>query len=184
MRIVAWDLECSSLSGMIGRILCSGFKQIMPPEVRKSKAYIFRGDEVPFHNPDDFADDREIAIATRDELEKYDVVVAHNGILFDRKFLNARLIKVDARPIKPIFFVDTMWIVRTHMRASSKLDNVQKFLGLPDEKTDITWDNWQRALSGDTKAMDVIVKHNKQDLLVLEQAYWRLLPAMRTLSRK
>lgn len=184
MRIVAWDLECSSLSGMVGRILCSGFKQIMPPECRKSKVYILRGDDALYNNPDDLADDSKLAIATRDELEKYDVIVAHNGILFDRKFLNARLIKVDARPIKPMFFVDTMWIVRTHMRASSKLDNVQKFLNLPDEKTDITWDNWQRGLSGDKAAMDEIVKHNKQDLLVLEQAYWRLLPAMRTLSRK
>jgi uncharacterized protein YprB with RNaseH-like and TPR domain len=70
------------------------------------------------------------------------------------------------------------------MRTSSKLDNLQQYLGLPDEKTKITWDDWQRAMSGDKKAMDVIVEHNQQDVIVLEEAYWRLLPAMRTLSRK
>jgi uncharacterized protein YprB with RNaseH-like and TPR domain len=169
---------------MVGRILCSGFKPIVPPEYGKRDSYIFRGDQKPFLNRKDFADDSKLAIATRDELEKFDIVVAHNGILFDRKFLNARLLKCGERPLRAIFFVDTMWIVRSHMRTSSKLDNLQQYLGLPDEKTKITWDDWQRAMSGDKKAMDVIVEHNQQDVIVLEEAYWRLLPAMRTLSRK
>lgn len=184
MRIVGWDLECSSLSGMMGRILCSGFKFFVPSEFGQSAPYVFRGDDKKFFNRKNVADDAELAIATRDELERFDIVVAHNGILFDRKFLNARLMKIGERPLNPMFFIDTMWIVRTHMRTSSKLDNVQQFLGLPDEKTKITWDDWQRAMSGDRLAMDAIVEHNIQDLKVLEQAYWRLLPAMRTVSRK
>lgn len=184
MRIVGWDLECSSLSGMVGRILCSGFKAIIPSEYGNTKAYIFRGDDKLFFNKKNLADDAELARATRDELEKFDVVVAHNGVLFDRKFLNARLLKASERPLKPMFFVDTMWIVRTHMRTSSKLDNLQQYLGLPDEKTKITWDDWQRAMGGNKLAMNAIVEHNTQDLKVLEQAYWRLLPAMRTLGRK
>src|SRR5256885_4482620 len=127
MRIVGWDLECSSLSGMMGRILVSGFKPIVPSEYGHSAPYIFRGDDKRFCNKKNLADDAELAVATRDELEKFDVVVAHNGILFDRKFLNARLLKVGERPLHPIFFVDTMWIVRTHMRTSSKLDNLQQY---------------------------------------------------------
>ena len=183
MRIVAWDLECSSLSGMVGRVLCAGFKAVVPPENGKTKPYVLRGDEAPYLNKKDLADDSKLAVAIRDELEKFDVVVVHNGKLFDRKFLNARLMRAGHHPLRSMFMVDTMWIVRTHMRTSSKLDNVQKFLGLPDEKTEITWDDWMRAMGGDRKAMDVIVEHVTQDVVVLEQAYWKLLPAMRTLSR-
>lgn len=183
MRIVSWDIECSSLSGMVGRIICSGFKPVIPPEYGTTKPYIFRLDDKKFYLKD-AADDSKLAVAIRDELEKYDVVIAHNGILFDRKFLNARLLKAAERPLKPIFFVDTMWIVRTHMRTSSKLDNLQQYLGLPDEKTKITWDDWQRGVARDNKALDIIAKHCIQDVKVLEQAYWRLLPAMRTLGRK
>jgi uncharacterized protein YprB with RNaseH-like and TPR domain len=182
MNIVAWDLECSSLSAMVGRILCCGFKQVSGAS-GAGKPYVFRGDEAPYFNKKDLADDSKLAVAIRDELEKYDCVIAHNGKLFDRKFLNARLLKAGERPLKPIFFIDPMWIVRSHFRTSSKLDNVQQFLGLPDEKTKITWDDWQRAMSGDKKSMNIIVKHVIQDVVVLEQAYWRLLPAMRTLAK-
>lgn len=168
----------------MGRLLCSGYKAVIPPEHGKTKSYILRGDDPRFLNKKNLADDSELAIAARDELEKYDVVIAHNGVLFDRKFLNARLLKFGERPLKPMFFVDTMWIVRTHIRTSSKLDNLQQHLGLPDEKTKITWDDWQRAVGGDKAAMNQVVRHNEQDLIVLEQAYWRLLPAMRTLGRK
>lgn len=181
MRIIAWDLECSSLSGMVGRVLCCGFKEILTPE-RLVKPYVFRGDEEPYYSKD-IADDSKLVVAIRDELEKFDVLVAHNGKLFDRKFLNARLLKAGERPLQAKFFIDPMWIVRSHLRTSSKLDNLQQFLGLEDEKTKITWDDWARALGGDRKAMDVIVKHVTQDVRVLEQAYWRVLPLMRTVSR-
>lgn len=182
MRIVAWDLECSSLSGMVGRVLCCGFKEIVHPEVKRTKPYVFRGDEEPYFSKD-ISDDGKLVAAIRDELERYDVLVAHNGKLFDRKFLNARLLKAGERPLKPMWFIDTMWTVRTHLRASSKLDNVQEFLGLEDAKTKISWPDWMRAIAGDHKAMDVIVRHVVQDVKVLEEAYWRLLPLMRTISR-
>ena len=182
MRIIAWDLECSSLSGMVGRVLCCGFKEIVHPDVKKLKPYVFRGDDPKFYSKD-IADDGKLVAAIRDELEKYDMLVAHNGKLFDRKFLNARLLKAGERPLKSMFFADPMWVVRSHLRTSSKLDNIQQFLGLEEAKTRITWDDWTRAISGDAKAMDVIVKHVVQDVKVLEEAYWRLLPLMRTLSR-
>lgn len=181
MRIVAWDLECSSLSGMMGRILCSGFKEILPD--KKGELLVLRGDEKPFFNKKNLADDGRLAIAIRDELEQYDLLVTHNGKLFDRKFLNARLLKAGAQPLRNMFHIDAMWLVRAHMRTSSKLDNVQQFLGLEDEKTKITWDDWQRAMGGDTRSMNIICKHVTQDVIVLEEAYWKLLPVMRTISR-
>jgi DNA polymerase III epsilon subunit-like protein len=111
------------------------------------------------------------------------VIVGHNSKLFDRKFLNARLIKAGERPKNSQFHFDTMWTIRTHLRTSSKLDNIQKFLNLPDEKTPISWDDWMRAGAFDGSAMDQVVKHCEQDVRVLEQAYWKLLPYQRTLRR-
>lgn len=181
MRIVAWDLECSSLSGMMGRILCGGFKEVLPN--RKGEVSVLRGDEKPYFNRRDLADDARLAVAIRDRLESYDLLITHNGKLFDRKFLNARLLKVGEQPLKSMFHIDTMWLVRSHLRTSSKLDNVQQFLGLEDEKTKITWDDWQRAMGGDKRAMNVICQHVTQDVKVLEEAYWNLLPVMRTIAR-
>lgn len=181
MRIVAWDLETTNLGANFGRILCCSFKPIT--EKQNAKPYTFRGDDPEYANPDDIIDDGDLALAIRDELESYDIIVGHNSKLFDSKFLNARLLKAGHAPRQPRFHVDTMWIVRTHFRMSSKLDNVQKMLGLPEEKTPISWDDWARAQTYNKKAMDEVVKHCEQDVKVLEEAYWKLVPSIRTMQR-
>lgn len=181
MRILGWDLECSSLSGMMGRVLCCSFIPLI--QGREGEPYTYRGDGKEYRNQRDIVDDSKLVVAIRNELERADLIVAHNGKLFDRKFLNARLLKAGERPLRPIFFIDTMWVIRSHMRISSKLINVQQFLNLPDEKTPITWDNWARAGAFDKKAMDEVVEHCEMDVRVLEHAYWRLLPFVRTIQK-
>src|SRR5688572_6481548 len=172
---------------MVGRMLCCSFKPLVwhreGEEPEWARPYTFRGDDKKYRNGKDLADDSRLAIAVRDELEKYDIIVGHNSKLFDRKFLNARLMRYGERPLKSMWHLDTMWIIRTHAAMSSKLDNVQKHMGLPDEKTPITWDDWQRGAGFDRAAMDQIVQHCEQDVIVLAQAYWRLLPFVRDIRR-
>lgn len=181
MKIVGFDLECTSLSGMIGRILCCSFKDITPDQ--NTKVRTFRADKPPYRQKD-IVDDGKLAVAIRDELESYNIIVGHNSKLFDVKFLNARLLKIGERPLRPTWHVDTMWIVRSKFRISSKLANVQQFLGLPDAKTPIEWDQWARGAAFDAKAMNEIVTHCEQDVKVLEQAYWKLLPSIARLEKK
>ena len=187
MRIVAWDLETTDLGGNFGRILCCSFKPILPPNegrsMGKGKVYTFRADD-PEYAGSDIIDDSKLALAIRDELERYDLLVGHNSLLYDRKFLNARLIKAGERILLPKWHFDTMWVVRTQFRMSSKLNNVQKMLGLPDEKTEIDWDSWARAGAYSKPGMDEVVHHCEQDVKVLEQAYWKLLHAKTRLERK
>jgi DNA polymerase III epsilon subunit-like protein len=168
---------------MVGRVLCCSFKPIVERSPRWAKVYTFRADDPEFVNKDDIADDSKLVVAIRDELEKAHVIVGHNSKLFDRKFLNARLLKAGERPKQSQFHVDTMWTIRSHVKASSKLDNIQKHLGLEEAKTPLDWDTWMRGSAFDTQAMDQIVKHCEQDVKVLEGAYWRLLDYNRMLRR-
>lgn len=147
------------------------------------KVYTFRADDEQFAS-DDLVDDSILAASIRDELEKFDVLVGHNSLLFDRKFLNARLLKGGHEILRPRWHVDTMWIVRSQFRMSSKLMNVQKMLNLPEEKTEIDWDQWARAGAYYKPGMDEVVHHCEQDVKVLEQAYWKLLPAKTRLERR
>lgn len=183
MRIKAFDLEATSLSGMVGRLLVGVVKDIIPPEYGEGQTRIYRADDKKYRVKGDLADDRFLAKAIKDDLEGATVIVGHNSKLFDRKFLNARLMKGGFEPLKSQYHVDTMWIVRTHLRISSKLANVQQFLGLPDAKTEITWDDWMRGTGMDHAALDTITTHCVQDVKVLEQAYWKLLPYARTITR-
>lgn len=124
-------------------------------------------------------------MAIREELEKYHMLVGWNSRGFDLSFLNARLLAAHERPLRPQFHVDAMWTCgQFSLRIGSrKLDVVQKFLKLPETKTPIEWEDWKRAAIGDTKAMGQVVTHCEQDVKVLAQAYWRLLPMVANIHR-
>lgn len=188
MRIVAYDLETSDLKALMGRVLCCSFLPIVDRKFLQSvpkryhpRPYTFRGDSPEYFNKDDPIDDSKLVVAIRDELHRYNAIVTWNGKLFDNRFINAKLLKYGEEPLQTQFHYDPMWTVRNGLRVgSSKLVNVQKYLSLPDSKTEITWDDWARAQSGNTTAMDTVVEHCELDVKVLMEAYWRLLPHART----
>ena len=182
MRIVAWDLETSDLKALMGRLFCCSFQPIV--EGRHVPAYTFRADRAPWRARDPI-DDSKLAVAIRDELEKYHLIVSWNGKMFDAPFLNARLLRVGERPLRPQLHLDAMFYAGgvSNRIGSRKLDNVQRFLGLSEAKTPISWTDWQRAAIGDKRAFERVVIHNVQDVKVLAQAYWRLLPSVATIHR-
>lgn len=188
MRIVCYDLETSDLKALMGRVLCCSFLPIIDKEFLETipkkyhpKPYSFRGDSEEYINPDDPSDDSKLVVAIRDELKRYNTIVTWNGKMFDNRFLNAKLLEYGEDPLQTQFHYDPMWTVRNGLRVgSAKLVNVQKFLDLPDMKSEITWKDWQRALSGDSEAMNTVVEHCELDVKVLMGAYWRLLKHART----
>lgn len=178
MRVVFWDLETTDLKALMGRILCCSFKPL------GEDVYTFRGDEKPYKGKSRI-DDSRLVLAIRDELSKYDLVVGHNSRLFDHPMLNARLAKAGYEPFRPHFIMDTRWYLNSSsMRiGSAKLENAQKFFNLGEEKTPISWEQWQLAGMGDKAAMDEVVVHCEQDVKVLEELYHHVLPYVATLHR-
>lgn len=182
MKICAWDLETTDLKGLMGRLLCCSFAPIDGHAV--GEVYTFRADERRFKTRSKI-DDSKLALAIRDELERYDLIIGWNSKLFDAPFLNARLTYAGQRPLRTHFHLDLMYYARGGaMRiGSSKLVNVQKFLRLGEEKTEISWERWQEAALGDRAAMDEVVVHCEQDVKVLGLAYPRMLPYVANLHR-
>lgn len=193
MRVVAWDIETTDLKALMGRVLCASFYPIIDPEVSdkltttwKPKPLTMRADKKPWKTGDPI-DDSALCIAIRDELEKYNCIVTWNGKMFDMPFLNARLMQHGERPCNVQFHLDMMYRARAGAYGlrigSSKLVNVQKFFGFAEEKTEISWEQWQRAAVGDLDAMNDVVYHCEKDVEVLASAYWTLLPLVKTLHR-
>lgn len=180
MKICAWDLETTDLKALMGQTLACSFTPICPA----GKTYSFRGDTAPYKDKDPISD-RSLVVAIRDELEKYNCIVGWNSKLFDLAFLNARLLYYGERPCRPQFHLDMMYYARGSSTriGSSKLDNVQKFFKLKDEKTPIAWDEWKRAARSDKLAMDKVIKHCEQDTKCTAQAYWALLPMVSNIHR-
>lgn len=180
MKIVAWDLETTDLKALMGQTLCCSFSPVNKIE----STYSLRGDIKPFREKDPISD-RKLVVAIRDELERYHCIVGWNSKLFDLAFLNARLLHFGERPCRPQFHIDLMYYARgaSLKIGSSKLENVQKFFRLPDEKTPLEWDEWKRAARADKKAMDKVLKHCEQDTKCTAQAYWVLLPMIANIHR-
>lgn len=177
----------------MGRILCGSFQEITPPGTPPKRPYTFRGDQAPWanampsrwHTDPDSISDGKLCVALRNELERYNMIVTWNGKLFDVPLLNARLLKIGERPVRVQFHFDAMWYAggSSNRIGSRKLANVQKFLDLPESKTPITWEDWQRAGMGNTKSFNKVVEHCEQDVKILSLAYWRFLPNVSTIHR-
>jgi len=166
----------------MGRILCCSFLPIV--DGKRTQPYTFRADNEAYKG-EEVIDDSILAVAIRDELEKYDMVVGWNSKMFDHPFLDARLALKGAAPFHKHFVLDLMWYAGgSSLRiGSKKLVNVQKFFKLLQAKTEIDWDDWKRAAIVDEKAMDVVVHHCEQDVKVLKEAYWKLLPFVANIHR-
>lgn len=178
LRSVAWDLETTDLHALMGRILCCSFY-----DMETGETWTLRLDEAPFAVPGNPIDDSRLAVAIRDTLEQYDVLISYNGILFDHKMLKARLLKAGERMPEPRWVVDPMWNVRSNFKMSSKLANVTKFVG-GEEKPAPTWEEWQGAAAGHRPSMDIIAERCEADCRILADVARRIKPCIKQLQRK
>lgn len=109
---------------------------------------------------------------------KADLVVAHYGSIFDRRFIQGRLLLNNLPPIPATRMRDTCMIARSVANFSSnRLKHLAKILNLTRQKLDNGWPtSWLLAMQGDMKAIRSLAVYCKGDVLALEELYNRLLP--------
>lgn len=179
INVLFFDTESTALDASWGRILCASFCGL------EGEPWTFRKDVQPFRAKTRI-DDSKLVVAIRDELEKADMIVGWNSILHDVPLLNARLASAGERSIQVgerygIMNLDLMYYAggQSMKLGSRSLANVSKFFGTSDEKTSLDGDTWQLAASGDHGAMDDIVVHCQQDILVLRELWPKLAPSVK-----
>ena len=112
-----------------------------------------------------------------------DIVIAHNIDRFDIPMLNNRVLKLDLEPLGPTQSIDTLKLAKRSFRlAYNKLDYLGEYLGCGNKiKTD--FDLWKRCYSGDKKALTEMAEYNRQDVILLEKVFNRMLPHVKGLPR-
>jgi uncharacterized protein YprB with RNaseH-like and TPR domain len=140
-----------------------------------SKPKIFRGDKLNSGWSAGRSDDRALVEAIAQELDQYDIWIAHNGNKFDIPFLRTRLLRWELPTLANKKLIDPVLLARNKLRMSyNSLEQIANHLGC-NTKTEVRPEVWLAAsLDGSTKAMDYIVKHCVQDVLVLEQIVTKL----------
>jgi uncharacterized protein YprB with RNaseH-like and TPR domain len=173
-KIAFWDLETtfSTQPRILTGAIADGFGQVTS----------FTLDT---HPGEDWLDDSQLAVAIRDALEGYDIIVGWNSKLFDVPVLNGRLRYHALRPLQAQMHVDLMYYAGGQfMRIGSKsLKSVSEFFDSPNRKTPLSPALWDRADHGDREAYETIIEHNIADVLVTRDVWPHLQPMIRTIHR-
>ena len=183
MRIAAVDLETTDLKANMGILLCGSFQDILVEgRYPKPSTLSLKTTDSDVYDPDP---DKALAVALRNKIESYTMIVTWNGKLFDIPFLNSRLMFHHERPVRVQFHLDCMLYMAgsSNRVGSRKLISAQQFFRIKEQKTGLDWEVWKRAMKGDTQAMKEVTRHCEVDVTVLAKAYWRLLPFVSTIHR-
>jgi len=167
-RICYYDIEATSLQGNVGRLLCCSFADAWG-NVKTLRYTDFPGKTI--------IDDGPLAVAIRDELEKWDIWTGWNNRLYDNPFINGRLLKAGERPLrKDKIVLDLMYFARGQFSriGSSRLQSVSEFFRTETTKFPLSFDTWALAGAGDEVALDEVVSHCQADVLVTRQVYAHL----------
>lgn len=122
-------------------------------------------------------DDKALVSELHAMLSIADIVIAHNGDRFDVKRSNTRFIEHGLEPPPPYKTVDTCKVARRYFGFNSnKLDDLGHRLGVGRKVKTGGFDLWRGCMHGDPRSWALMKKYNRQDVLLLERVYLKLLP--------
>lgn len=169
-RVLFFDIETAGVNALksdLGFCICFGYKW-----QHEKTAKCLTIDEAGLKK----FDDRRLLQEASKIFNEADVIVAHYGAIFDRRFLQGRLLINGLPPIAPTKMRDTCFMARSIANFSSnRLKHLCKILGLGNQKLENNWPMaWFRVMQGDMKALKGMAIYCKGDVLALEELYNRL----------
>jgi uncharacterized protein len=169
-RIGFLDIEASNLKSSFG--ICLSYC-IADEEGKVVHANVIRPSELRSGS----FDKRLMHECVRD-LTEWTRLVTWNGARFDIPFLRTRCMVHGIRfpGYRELLHNDALLIARIKMRTlhSKRLQAVCEFLKIPAKDHPLNPDIWLKALSGDVKALDFILTHNKEDVVSLALVWDRM----------
>lgn len=110
-------------------------------------------------------------------LEEADAVVTYNGNRFDLPTLNKEFVKHGMGPPAPYKKMDLLSVARSQFKfTSNKLDYVAQFLGLGAKEKHKGHALWVGCMAKNPADWKVMQSYNKQDVVLLERVYEKMLP--------
>jgi uncharacterized protein YprB with RNaseH-like and TPR domain len=168
------DIECSNLSADIGQIVAVGIIKDNKKEIRFVES---------------LEDEKEVLNWLKKELEGCDLIVTWYGSKFDIPFVVTRAIinGIDLSKLLKIPSLDVCEFCKKNLLFSkNNLSDISKVLGIPKDREIGGKDVlklYLKAIRGDKKAKEEIVKHCLDDLEALEKVFKKLEPYL-TLNTK
>jgi predicted PolB exonuclease-like 3'-5' exonuclease len=110
-------------------------------------------------------------------LNDADAVISYNGRKFDLPILHKEFLLYNFNPPQPYKQIDLLNTMRQRFKfVSNKLDYVCQQLGLGKKTDHEGFELWLKCMNNDKEAWKRMEKYNKQDVVLLESLYNRVLP--------
>lgn len=181
--ILFYDIETSGLKGDFGHCFCMGYKFLGDTQAKIVSVLDVAKPCKSCHRVDT-AEDALLMKRVWTVLAAADIWVGWYSKGFDWKFLNTRILDAGLPPLPDVAHIDLYYTAKHKLALSSnRLANVQDFLQLPTTKTPLTKRVWRRAQAGHVEDISYIIEHCLADVNVLEEAYMKLRPYVKTHPR-
>jgi len=187
-KILCWDIETSYYVHTSWTKWTPGMKLVKEKSIiciaykwlgEKQTHVISIGDDKKRFAEDPF-DDKYVIEKFQEVINQADLAVAHNGDKFDMKFFNSRLLKHGLNPILVKTYDTLKGAKRFFSFHSNRLGEIAKYLGVSKKtRTEMSW--WDDILFKNCKkSLKLMEDYCKQDVVVLEDVYKKLLPFIQT----
>ena len=171
-RILSFDIESAGVNALksdLGFVILFGYKW-----AHEREAHVLTLDS---HSLRQFNDKALLRQASALFAEA-DIVVGHFASIFDRRFIQGRLLINGLPPLPPTKLRDTCLLARSVAAFSSnRLKHLAKILNLTNRKLDNNWpEAWFKVMQGNTRHLAALARYCKGDVLAVEELYFRLRP--------
>lgn len=110
-------------------------------------------------------------------LDEADAVIHYNGSRFDIPTLNKEFLLYNINPPATYKQIDLLQVAKNQFRfPSNKLDYVAQALGLGSKHKHAGHELWVKCMAGDKESWKIMEQYNKQDVVLLEKVYDKMLP--------
>jgi len=154
-----------------------GLNQILDSGRTLCWAAKWLGDKKVMFDSVHYSEERGMVSRIHNLIDECDSVIHYNGTKFDIPTLNKAFLLHNMPPPAPYKQIDLLKTARRQFRfPSNKLDYVAQALGVGSKTRHKGHDLWVGCMNGVDADWKVMEKYNKQDVLLLEKVYNRLLP--------
>jgi uncharacterized protein YprB with RNaseH-like and TPR domain len=171
------DIESSNLKSDFGIILSYCIK-----EQNTSKIW---GRTITKEELTDGTLDKNLVRECIEDMSKFNLIVTYYGTKFDLPFIRSRALYWGLNfPIygshnhRDLYYVvkSKLCISRNRLETACRLCHIEG-------KTHLDGNHWIMALTGNKKSLDYIFEHNRQDVIILQKLYDKLIMFVRDISK-
>lgn len=171
-KILFLDIESCGINALksdLGVVFCFGYKWA---HEKNAHTITLTRDEIRRF------DDKRLLKEASKLMEEADLLVGHFASVFDRRFIQGRLLINDLPAIPFTRLRDTCMIARSAANFSSnRLKHLAKILSMKNQKLENNWpEAWFEVMKGNMQVVRELAAYCRGDVLALEELYLRLRP--------